>query len=419
MSLSTMLIIVISLILVSAIFSSSETAMMALNRYKLKHLAKKNHPSAKRSLRLLERPDRLLGMILVGNTFANIIASAVLTSYAETHLGHFGIIIATISLTMAILIFGEVIPKTFAAIFPQRIAFPLSRLLSLLLKLFYPLVWLLNLIANSLLRLLGINVNNGTQGESLSKEEIHTVVHDSKSKLGHRNKNMLIGVLELENITVKDVMIPHHKISYIDLNDNIDNIYKHITTSRHSILMVCEGNINNVIGTLKTKRILSYLPSVEYPSIEQLRTLIQPAYFIPESVSLQKQLINFQRNGSRFAVTVDEYGDVQGIVTVEDIIEEIVGEFADTMNIEQVIQRVTPHQFKIKGEATLREMNRHLGTHLPTSGAKTLSGFLLEQIETLPNGAFCMKIEDYVFEVIQVENNKIGLVNLTITPQSE
>ncbi|WP_440993750.1 HlyC/CorC family transporter [Cysteiniphilum litorale] len=412
MDLSFTLLLLVILILCSAFFSGSETAMMSLNKYKLRHMAKRKNKAAKRSLNLIKRPDRLLGMILVGNTFANIIASAILTSYAEQHFGHIGMIVATIVLTIIILLFAEIIPKTLAALFPQQLAFPASFLLLILLVLFYPLVWLLNGFANLLFRLVGLKIKHKETAEPLSSDEIHSVVHDSKSKLGPRNKNMLLGVLELDQIKVSDVMIPHHKIEYINLSLDIVEVIHQIVHAKHSILIACYENIENIAGIILTREALKFIATDDTPTYEEVLALLKEPYYIPDHISIKRQLINFQQKGMRFATVVNEYGEIEGIITVEDIIEEIVGEFADTYNLETHIKTGKDNTYSTTGDTTIREINRHLHLHLPTQGAKTISGFIIDELREIPIGNCCLKINGFIIEVKKVENNMIKLVKI-------
>ena len=412
MDLSFTLILIAVLILCSAFFSGSETAMMSLNKYKLHHMAKRKNKAAKRSLNLIKRPDRLLGMILVGNTFANITASAILTSYAEQHFGHFGIIIATILLTIMILLFAEIIPKTLAALFPQKLAFSTSFLLLFLLILFYPIVWLLNGFANLLFRIFGLKIKHKATAEALSSDEIHSVVHDSKSELSPRNKNMLLGVLELDQIKVSDVMIPHHKVEYLNLSLDIQQIINQIINAKHSILIACYENIENIAGIILTREALKFIAKDYTPTYEEITTLLKEPYYTPDHISIKRQLINFQKKGMRFATVVNEYGEIEGIITVEDIIEEIVGEFADTYNLESHIKAGKDNTYNTTGETTIREINRHLHLHLPTQGAKTISGFIIDELREIPIGSCCLKIHGFIIKVKKVENNMIKLVKI-------
>ena len=407
------IVVLLALVLCSGFFSGSETAMMSLNRYKLNHLVKQKSKAAKRSLSLISRPDKLLGMILIGNTFANIIASAILTSYAEKHFSHFGVVFATVSLTLFILLFAEIMPKILAALFPQKLAFAASPILYFLLIIAYPLVWLLNLMASIIFRSFGVNIKNKNTTDPLSSEEIHSVVHDSTSKLSAQKKNMLLGVLELGSIKVEEVMIPHHKIEYINLNQNAEQIISQLTNTKHTTLIACYENIENIAGIIATKKALKFISQDKKPSYEDILKLLSDPYYIPNNLSIKTQLINFQKKGLRFALVVNEYGEIQGIITVEDIIEEIVGEFSDTYSIDTHIQTTAHNHHVTKGETTIREINRHLHLDLPTDGAKTIAGFIIDKLKEIPLGACCLKIENYIIEVQAIKNNMIQYVKIT------
>ena len=394
------------LILISGFFSGSETGMMSLNRYKLRHLAKKRHVQARRTQKLLKRPDRLLGVILIGNTFANILASSLVSVYADDAFGSIGVLIATIILTIVVLIVAEVMPKTIAALYPEKIAFPASLPLSFLLWLFYPIVWLVNMAANGILRIFGVRIKNQKQMDSLSKEEIHSVVHDSSSALTHKHKHMLLGVLELESIRVSDVMIPRHKVEAIDIADQKNFIYNVIQAS-HSILLIYENDLDNLLGILPVKNALKFISNPKAVNIEDIRSVIAEPYYVPENASLQTQLFNFQRKGCRFSVVVDEYGGIEGIITAEDILEEIVGEFSDTFEVKSFIQPAEDGSFVTSGSTTIRELSRHANLHFPKATSKTLSGFIMEFLEVIPDGRCCFKSTHYIIEVMSVENNMI------------
>lgn len=295
MSTYTVVIIIFILICISAFFSSSETAMIALNKYKLKHLAKKNHRAAKRSLSLVRNPERLLVAILIGNTFANIFAGTVISSYSEDHFGDLGLLIATIVVTILVLVFGEIIPKSFAAIYPQRLAFPFSLPLKIIMLILYPAVIFLSMVSKVTLKLFGVKIE-AVNNESLDKEEIQTVVNESNAKLGAKNKNMLLGVLELDKVLVQEVMTHFNKIEYIDLSNSIDKILARIAKMRSLNIILCENGVNSIIGVIRLKEITNLLISSKKGQISKaaLRKIAQEAYFIPETVSLQTQLINFQ-----------------------------------------------------------------------------------------------------------------------------
>ncbi|KEI35874.1 hemolysin [Francisella sp. W12-1067] len=388
--------------------------MMALNKYKLKHLAKKNNKAAKRSLSLVAKPEKLLITILIGNTFANIFAGAVISSYSETHFGSLGLMVSTIAVTMIILIFGEIIPKSFAAVYPQKLAFPFSLPLKLIMLILYPIVIILGIISRVALKIFGIKIES-VNNESLNKDEIHTVVHESNAKLGSKNKNMLLGVLELDKILIQEVMTHFNKIEYIDLNNPTEKILARISKMKSANIIVCENGINNVIGVIRFKEIINLLIlSKSSINKSKLRKIAQQPYFIPETVSLQTQLINFQKKGKRFAVVVDEYGDVTGVVTIEDIMEEIVGEFSDRFDIHNNIRKLDDGSYLIGGSATLREINRHIGIQFESEDAKTLSGLIIEEIENLPSGPCSIKDNNVLLEITEIRDNKIVSIKLTV-----
>lgn len=415
MSTYTVIIILFILICTSAFFSSSETAMMALNKYKLKHLAKKNHRAAKRSLSLVRNPEKLLVAILIGNTFANIFAGTVISSYSEDHFGDLGLLISTVVVTILVLVFGEIIPKSFAAVYPQKLAFPFSLPLKVIIVVLYPFVVFLSMISKGTLKLFGIKIGS-VNNESLDKEEIHTVVHESNTKLGIKNKNMLLGVLELDKVLVQEVMTHFNKIEYIDLNNSVDKILARIAKLKTLNIILCENGINNVVGIIKLKDITSLLITSKKSNITKaaLKKLALQPYFIPETVSLQTQLINFQKRSKRFAIVVDEYGDVSGVVTVEDIMEEIVGEFSDRFDVNNNIRKLDENSYLIGGSATLREINRHIGIEFESEDAKTLSGLIIEEIENLPQGPCCIKYGDTLLEITNILDNKIVSIKLSI-----
>lgn len=273
-------------------------------------------------------------------------------------------------------------------------------------------MWLLNGFANLLFRLVGLKIKHKETAEPLSSDEIHSVVHDSKSKLGPRNKNMLLGVLELDQIKVSDVMIPHHKIEYINLSLDIVEVIHQIVHAKHSILIACYENIENIAGIILTREALKFIATDDTPTYEEVLALLKEPYYIPDHISIKRQLINFQQKGMRFATVVNEYGEIEGIITVEDIIEEIVGEFADTYNLETHIKTGKDNTYSTTGDTTIREINRHLHLHLPTQGAKTISGFIIDELREIPIGNCCLKINGFIIEVKKVENNMIKLVKI-------
>jgi Mg2+/Co2+ transporter CorB len=395
------------LICLSAFFSSSETGMMSINRYRLSHQAGSGDNRAKRVVRLLARPDRLIGVILIGNNFINNLAAAIATVLAIHFFGDVtGPAVAPLVLTIVILIFAEVTPKTYAAVKPERIAYPASVVLEPLLKLLYPLVWLVNAISNGLLRLLGVKNIEG-DGDNLTRDELRTIVHEAGTLIPHRHQAMLLSILDLENVTVNDIMVPRHEVVGIDLDDDLTAILTQIRTSQHTRLPVYKGDINNIIGMLHLRNAARFLSRDEVTKASIVQEAREP-YFIPESTPLHTQLLNFQKQKRRIGIVVDEYGDVEGLVTLEDILEEIVGEFTtDVAGQDQEIQRLDDGSHIIDGTANIRDINRLLGWQLPTDGPKTLNGLILEHLEAFPDGPACLQIGTTRMEILEVRDNLI------------
>ncbi|MGB4073346.1 HlyC/CorC family transporter [Pseudomonas sp.] len=403
--------LLIFLLLCSAFFSSSETGILSLNRYRLRHLAKEGHRGAKRVSMLLSRPDRLLGTILIGNNFVNILASSIATVLALQLWGEAGIAIATIGLTLALLIFGEITPKTLAALRPEMIAYPFSLPLLLLLKLFYPLVILLGWVSNGLLWLLGIDPTPKSS-DSLSTEELRSVVRDSGQALPQNRQNMLLGILDLERVTVNDIMIPRNEVTGIDLDDDLETINNQLTSTTHTRLPVFRGDINQIEGIVHMRQIARLLTHNELSKDALLAACNEP-YFIPESTPLSTQLINFQKQKRRIGIVVDEYGDVIGIVTLEDILEEIVGGFSnpDAQGNPEIHPQADGTQV-IDGAAYIREVNKALDWHLPCDGPKTLNGLITEALESIPDSPVCLKIGPYRLEILQSSENRVKSVRV-------
>ncbi|EXJ09474.1 MULTISPECIES: HlyC/CorC family transporter [Nitrincola] len=405
-SIGSLLILLVFLIFLSAFFSSSETSMMALNRYRLRHLVKQKHRGACQASQLLERPDRLIGVILIGNNFVNILASAIATIIAVRLWGDAGIAIATGLLTLIILIFAEVTPKTIAAIHPERIAFPAAFILRPLLKIMYPMVWIINTITNGLMRMLRINMN-GQGSDHLSTEELRTLVNEAGALLPKRNQSMLLGVLELEAVTVNDIMIPRNEVEGIDLDESLDTILTQLSKTQHTRLPIFHGDINQVVGLLHMRNLAQLIQKGEVTK-EAILAVAREPYFVPESTPLQTQLLNFQKESRRIGIVVDEYGDVEGIVTLEDILEEIVGELSEQNN--DLIEDIHPQEdgsFFIDGGAYIRDINRALDWDLPTDGPKTLNGLITETLESLPDANVCLEINGYRVETLQIHDKFI------------
>lgn len=403
--------VLVVLIILSAFFSSSETGLISLNRYRLRHLVKNGHPGAVRANRLLERTDRLIGLILLGNNFVNILASSVATLLAVKFLGDAGIPVAAALLTIVVLIFAEVTPKTLAALHPERIAFPASYILQALLKVFYPLVWTVNVISNGLLRLAGVSSVLNTSS-SLSREELRTVVNEAGSLIPHRHQTMLLSILDLEKVTVEDIMVPRHEIVGIDLDDDWDAILQQLSTSQHTRLPVYHDGIDNVLGFVHLRNLLS-LQGSHKPTREEFVKLIREPYFIPEGTPLHTQLLNFQQQRRRMGFVVDEYGDIQGLVTLDDILEEIVGEF--TTDPAARIKEIHPQEdgtFLVDGSVSVRELNKVLNWDLPTDGPKTLNGKITEYLETIPEPGTSLLLGGYPIEIVQTTSNTVKTVRI-------
>lgn len=400
------------LIICSAFFSSSETGLLSLNRYRLRHLQREGHKGALRAGRLLNQPDRLLGTILVGNNVVNILAASIATVIAVNLWGDAGVAIATTGLTIALLIFGEITPKTFAALRPESIAFPASRLLSLLMALLYPVVWLTSAISNGLIRLLGVNPKERAS-EALSAEELRSVVREAGDDLPEQRQDMLLGILDLENVTVNDVMIPRNEIEGIDLNNPLDQIVWQLRITTHTRLPVYRDNINQIIGVVHMRQIARLLTLNKLTHAVLEAACVEP-YFIPEDTALSVQLLNFQKHKKRMGIVVDEYGDIEGLVTLEDILEEIVGELSDHEQTQEPdILQQDDNSYDIDGSAYIREINKALDWNLPSEGPKTLNGLITEILESIPDGSVCVRIGRYLVETLETRDNRIVKARLT------
>ncbi|HEY9118983.1 MAG TPA: HlyC/CorC family transporter [Marinobacter sp.] len=405
-SLTALFIILAGLILLSAFFSSSETGMMSLNRYRLKHMAKTGHKGAKRAQSLLNRTDQLIGVILIGNNFVNIFASAIATVIAIRIWGDAGIAIATVLLTIVILIFAEVTPKTLAALFPEKIAFPASHILGPLLKILYPVVWAVNLFTGAILKIIGVSANDAAN-EHLSREELRTLVNEAGALIPAKHKDMLVSILDLEKVTVNDIMVPRNEVAGIDLEDDLDTILRQLRSSQHTRLPVFKGDINNIQGVLHLRNVSRLLQQDDINKA-MLMQLCREPYFIPESTPLNTQLINFQKEKRRFGIVVDEYGEVLGLATLEDILEEIVGEF--TTDYAATSPDIIPQNdgtYIIDGTSAVRTINKTLGWKLPTDGPKTLNGLITEALENIPDTNVCLKVSGHRVEVLQIKDNVV------------
>ena len=393
--------LLIGCLLASAFFSAAETGIMTASRYRLRQQAHAGQRSAQRVMALLTHPDRLMGVILIGNTLANITAAAAAALLGLRAGGVAGLLVGAGLVTFAILILGEVGPKTFASRYPERVAHVAAFVLALLMPLMRPLVWTVNIVANTLFRL--DSLARGEQG--LGSDELRALVQDVFIPRQHRS--MLLGVLELDNITVNDIMVPRGEVEGIDIEADIDDIVKQLRRTQHTRLPVYRGELNNCVGILHIRNSTRFLGKPDLTKAELLQYVREP-YYVPERTTLPTQLVHFQKLKRRIALVVDEYGDVQGIVTLEAILEEIVGEFTTRIgDTHKDMVRQDDGSWLIDGGASLRELNRLLQWQLPVQGPKTLNGLILETLETIPESALSLRIGDYCIEVLQIRDNAV------------
>jgi len=403
----------IACIVLSALFSSTETALMSLNRYRLRHLASQGHAAARLTERLLARPDRLIGVILLGNTLANVAAAAIVTLLTLEFLGQEWLAATSGALTLALLLFSEVGPKTYGALNAERLALPAAYLYRPLLWLCYPLVWAINLITNALLRLVGVTAEE-VATHSLSADELRTVVAEAGALIPIRHQQMLVSILDLERISVGEIMVPRNDVSGIDLKDDWEEILTALRDAQHTRLPVYEGDLDHIVGVLHMKRVARELArgSFDRDSLERVARS-REAYYVPEGTTLNQQLVAFQENHRRHAYVVDEYGDVQGLITIEDILEEIVGEFTTLPHaLRHEVRAEDDGSFVVAASTTVRALNRALGWKLPTTGPKTLNGLILEYLETIPEPGTALKLEGHALEVLQIADNTIRTVRI-------
>ena len=401
------------LIVISGYFSGSETGMMSLNRYRLKHLAQTGHKGAKRVEKLLNRPDRLIGLILIGNNLVNILASAIATILGMRIYGDIGVAIATGVLTLVILVFAEVTPKTIASLFPERVSYASSILLIILMKVLSPLVILVNFITNGFIRILGVKASHNAT-DHLSSEELRTVVNEAGSLIPQRHQDMLVSILDLEHVTVNDIMVPRNEITGIDINDDWKSIVRQLTHSPHGRIVLYRDQIDEVVGMLRLREAYRLMLEKNEFNKETLLRAADEIYFIPEATPLNIQLLKFQRNKQRIGLIVDEYGDINGLVTLEDILEEIVGEFTTSIT-PSLSEEITPQSdgsFLIEGSANIRDINKGLQWALPTDGPRTLNGLILEYLEEIPESHLSVQVASHPMEIVELEENRIKLVRV-------
>lgn len=410
-SITSLIGILVFLLFTVAFFSAAETSMMALNRYRIRHLAKQNNKSAKCAEELLQRPDKLLGMVLIGTTCVTLAIPVLGTIIALRLWGDHSVFIFSFFVGLVVIIFCEILPKTLAAVYPEKIGLRSAIILKSLMLVSSPIIWLLNNTVNQITKMFGVSIHE-VRPDHLSPEELHSIVRDG-ALLPQRGRGMLLSILELEKSKVDDIMIPSNDVIGIDIDDDMDSIIEQISASQHTRLPVYKSDINEIIGILHMRN-LSRFMLLEEPSIGELVKLCHQPYFIPESTPLHTQLFNFQKSKERIGLVVDEYGDVLGIVTLEDILEEIVGQF--TSDFSNTTQDITPEKggsYIIAGSANLREINRTLKWNLPSRGTKTLNGLIIEMLEDIPESSVCLQIDDYLIELLQIKDNTIKSARIT------
>ena len=404
--------VLILLILFSAFFSASETGMMAVNRYRLRHLSRKSHKRATRVLKLLERPDRLLGVIILGNTCCTILASVIATMLAVGWFGEGGVWWMTLVLTFILLILGETAPKTLAALFSQSVALRVSWSLSILLKILSPFVWLINVAANGFLRIFGVRVDKNAL-EILTLDELRSIVHEATGRSASHYQDMLLRVLDLQQITVEEVMVPKNEIYGIDLTQEWSMLVAQLLQSSHAYLPVYREHIDKIQGMLTLRDVLVKLTEVDFGKAA-LERLVEEVYFIPEGIFLHNQVLNFQKEKKHVGLVVDEYGDIQGLLTLRDLMEEIAGDFAmSAVEVERFVATQEDGSVLVDGSISIRVLNRLANWHFPINGARTLSGLIIETLESIPKTAICVVIAGYRIEVLSVSRNTIQQVRVS------
>ncbi|MBT0728045.1 HlyC/CorC family transporter [Rosenbergiella australiborealis] len=412
-STTSLIIILVVMVLVSAWFAGSETGMMTLNRYKLRHHAKQGNRAAKRVEKLLKRPDLLISLVLIGNNLVNILASSLATIVGMRLYGNAGVAIATGILTFVVLIFAEVLPKTIAALYPEKVAYPSSLLLGPIQTIMLPIVWLLNTITRFLMRLVGIKTET-SMSSALSKEELRTIVYESRNLMSRRNQDMLLSVLDLEKVTVDDIMIPRNEIVGINVNDDWKTLSRQLTHSPHGRLVLYRDTLEDCVGMLRVREAWRIMNDKREFTKENLLRAADEIYFIPEGTALNQQLVKFQRNKKKTGLVIDEYGDIKGLVTIEDILEEIVGDFTTSMS-PSLAEEVMPQDdgsVLIEGSANVREINKAFSWDLPEDGARTINGMLLEFLEEIPEKSRKVKLGQYAIEILDVQDNMVKQVRV-------
>jgi len=403
-SIDILFIILIILLLLSAFFSGSETALMSVNRYKLKHKVKNKESSAYKVEYLLDNTDRTLGLILLFNNFVNILASAITTLIAIELYGDKGIAFAAGILTFLILVFSEVTPKTFAALHSDKIAYKISFFFYYSLKVFSPIVNFVNFFSRYILKIFGVNKKK-RQNDDLSNEEIKTIIQESSKKITANYEEMILNLLDLQKVTVEHAMIPKNDIEGIDINAGDNYINMKLVDINHTRIPIYQNTLNNLQGFINKKHVPALIKNKDKINIDELRTCLSEPYYIPEDTSLLSQLIIFKKEKKRIGCVVDEYGDIKGLLTLDDILEEIVGEYAVVSDKEYLIKNISKSMIEVHGSVQLREINKVLGVNLNQSSVTTINGYILESLQEIPQVGMTFKKDNIIIEVKQINNN--------------
>lgn len=405
------------LIGLSAFFSISETALMALNRHRVKHMAKRGNKLAAITLWLLERVEQVLSLILIANTLINALATGLVTAIAISAFGNHEKVVtaATVVVAFLLIVFSEITPKVIGATYPERIALPASFILKPLMALARPMIWFVNLFVSALLKLLRIRTGSKARDQRMSPEELRSIVLESSTFIPQKHRSILLNLFDLEQISVEDIMTPRSQIEALNLSVPVAEILRQLTTCYHNKLPVHEGEINQIVGILHVRKAIGLLRLDEELTVEHFRQLLSAPYFIPEGTDVLTQLQYFQENHERLGIIVDEYGEVQGLVTLENIIEEMIGEFTTSMPGAARADAFgwnADGECLLEGSTTLRDINKRLGLHFPLDGPKTLNGLLLEWLQDIPDASVSLKIGDCVIEIVQVLNRSIKVAKL-------
>ena len=409
-SLLILFIVLIFLLILSGFFSGSETGMMAANKIKLKNLSKKSKNSAKRSLELLKKPDQLLSAILVGNNFANILASAIVTIIMINYFGG-NVLLGSIILTIIILIFSEITPKTIAAIKPESVATRASFLLKILVTLFKPLIFLTNSISRAILKVFNLNADDASHNDNLNTEELRTLLDESGELIPKQYRKMLSSVLGMEELIVEDIMMPTSEIIGIDTNQSSENAEKIIESAEYTRLPVFDNSIDNIIGILHLKDSHSFIEELE--NNKEFKKILQDAYFVSQSTALMKQLREFLSNNQSIAMVVDEYGEIQGLISIEDIFKEIVGKFGSAKEeLEREFIKLKDGSILTDGNSRIRDLNKYIGWKIPEYNSKTINGLITEYLDEIPQANLCLEIDSYRFEILELDENLISKIKI-------